>query len=168
MTRLPKSLVIVIAAELDEMVASSRVLLTGRPACGLTDRRDHAEGAGGWPDGERAGPDRRRRQRRWEAEILGLDIATAEDGAGWLAFLRRLALLGLCGVQLVTSDCHDGLRDAIAVVLPLSRRCPSPRSHGVSTLVRTMFEQSGATSVRTQHAQVVTALEAKFPLPLPT
>jgi transposase-like protein len=33
----------------------------------------------------------------------------------------------------------------------------------VSTLVRTIFEQPGAASVRAQHAQVVTALEAKFP-----
>ena len=33
----------------------------------------------------------------------------------------------------------------------------------MSTLVRTIFEQPDAASVRAQHAQVVTALEAKFP-----
>jgi putative transposase len=33
----------------------------------------------------------------------------------------------------------------------------------VSTLVRTIFEQPDTASVRAQHAQVVTALEAKFP-----
>jgi len=33
----------------------------------------------------------------------------------------------------------------------------------VSTLVRTIFEQPDAASVRAQHGQVVTALEAKFP-----
>jgi putative transposase len=33
----------------------------------------------------------------------------------------------------------------------------------VSTLVRTIFEQPDAASVRAQHHQVVTALEAKFP-----
>jgi putative transposase len=32
----------------------------------------------------------------------------------------------------------------------------------VSTLVRTIFEQPDAASVHAQHAQVVTALEAKF------
>ncbi|GGJ65978.1 IS256 family transposase [Streptomyces brasiliensis] len=37
-------------------------------------------------------------------EILGLDVATAEDGAGWLAFLRSLIARGLGGVQLVVSD----------------------------------------------------------------
>ncbi|GAA3214847.1 hypothetical protein GCM10020256_15970 [Streptomyces thermocoprophilus] len=39
-------------------------------------------------------------------EILGLDVATAEDGAGWLAFLRSLIARGLSGVQLVVSDAH--------------------------------------------------------------
>jgi putative transposase len=51
-------------------------------------------------------------------EILGIDVASSEDGAGWLAFLRGLVARGLSGVQLVTSGCHQGLRDAIASVLP--------------------------------------------------
>ena len=110
-------------------------------------------------------------------EILGLDVATAEDGAGWLAFLRGLAARGLSGVQLVTSDCHHGLRDAIAAVLPGASLAKVPAHYypelgypraqvraamGIC-LVRTIFEQPDAASVRAQHAQVVTALEAKFP-----
>lgn len=51
-------------------------------------------------------------------EILGIDVATAEDGAGWLAFLRSLIARGLSGVQLVISDAHAGLVDAIGAVLP--------------------------------------------------
>jgi putative transposase len=51
-------------------------------------------------------------------EILGLDVTSSGDGAGWLAFLRGLAALGLSGVQLVTSGAHRGLIDAIAAVLP--------------------------------------------------
>jgi putative transposase len=110
-------------------------------------------------------------------EILGIDVASSEDGAGWLAFLRGLAARGLAGVALVTSDCHQGLRDAIAAVLPgaswqrcrahyhrnLLTRVPKSAQPWVSTLVRTIFEQPDAASVRAQHAQVVTALEAKFP-----
>ena len=110
-------------------------------------------------------------------EILGIDVASSEDGAGWLAFLRGLVARGLPGVQLVTSDCHQGLRDAIASVLPgaawqrcrthyhrnLLTRVPKTAQPWVSTLVRTIFEQPDAASVRAQHAQVVTALEAKFP-----
>src|SRR4029078_9953771 len=34
-------------------------------------------------------------------EILGIDVTSAEDGAGWLAFLRGLAARGLSGVALV-------------------------------------------------------------------
>ena len=33
-------------------------------------------------------------------EILGLDVATGEDGAAWLAFWRSLVARGLSGVQL--------------------------------------------------------------------
>lgn len=51
-------------------------------------------------------------------EILGLDVATAEDGAGWLAFLRSLIARGLSGVQLAISDAHADLVDAIGAVLP--------------------------------------------------
>jgi transposase-like protein len=91
--------------------------------------------------------------------------------------LRGLVARGLSGVQLVTSGCHQGLRDAIAAVLPgaawqrcrahyarnLAVKVPKSAQPWVSTLVRTIFEQPGAASARTQHAQVVTALEAKFP-----
>jgi transposase-like protein len=51
-------------------------------------------------------------------EILGLDLITTEDGAGWTAFLRGLVARGLSGVALVVSDAHAGLIDAIASVLP--------------------------------------------------
>jgi len=42
-------------------------------------------------------------------EILGAEVTSAEDGAGWLAFFRSLVARGLCGVRLVTSDAHPGL-----------------------------------------------------------
>lgn len=48
-------------------------------------------------------------------EVLGLDVAASEDGAGWLAFLRSLTARGLTGVQLVISDAHRGLVDAQSV-----------------------------------------------------
>jgi hypothetical protein len=40
------------------------------------------------------------------------------DGAGWLAFFRDLTARGLTGVQLVTSDAHPGLVEAIGATLP--------------------------------------------------
>ena len=110
-------------------------------------------------------------------EILGVDVTSSEDGAGWLAFLRGLVARGLSGVALVTSDDHAGLVSAIASVLPgaawqrcrthyhsnLLTRVPKSAQPWVSTLVRTIFEQPDAASARAQHAQVVTALEAKLP-----
>jgi transposase-like protein len=51
-------------------------------------------------------------------ECLGFDVITTEDGAGWTAFLRSLVARGLCGVALVTSDDHKGLKAAIEAVLP--------------------------------------------------
>src|SRR5580693_9095670 len=110
-------------------------------------------------------------------EILGIDVTSSEDGAGWLAFLRGLSARGLSGVALVTSDDHAGLVNAIAAVLPgaawqrcrahyarnLLTRVPKAAQPWVSTLVRTIFEQPDAASVRAQHAQVVAALEARFP-----
>ena len=47
-------------------------------------------------------------------EILGVDVITSEDGAGWAAFLRTLVGRGLSGVELVISDAHVGLKQAIA------------------------------------------------------
>ena len=51
-------------------------------------------------------------------EILGVDVTTAEDGAGWLTFLGSLTARGLSGVKLVTSDAHAGLLAAIGATLP--------------------------------------------------
>ena len=106
-------------------------------------------------------------------EILGVDVTSSEDGAGWLAFLRGLVARGLSGVALVTSDDHAGLVSAIGSVLPgaawqrcrthyhrnLLTKVPKSAQPWVSTLVRTIFEQPDAASVRAQHAQVVSALE---------
>ena len=49
-------------------------------------------------------------------EIVGLDVVTSENGAFWLSFLRSLVARGLVGVELVISDAHQGLREAIATV----------------------------------------------------
>ncbi len=110
-------------------------------------------------------------------EVLGLDVITTEDGAGWLAFLRGLVARGLSGVSLVISDAHPGLIDAIASTLPgatwqrcrthymrnLLTRVPKAAQAMVATLVRTIFAQPDATSVWAQHARVVDQLNDQFP-----
>jgi transposase-like protein len=110
-------------------------------------------------------------------EILGLDVITSEDGAGWLAFLRGLVARGLAGTSLVISDAHPGLIDAIASTLTgaswqrcrthymrnLLTRVPKSAQSMVATLVRTIFEQPDAASVWAQHARVVDQLTERFP-----
>jgi putative transposase len=50
-------------------------------------------------------------------EVLGFAVGDSEDGAFWTAFLRSLKARGLGGVQLVISDAHTGLKQAIPAVL---------------------------------------------------
>ena len=45
--------------------------------------------------------------------VLGLGVVDTESYDSWLAFLRKVRERGVDGVQLVTSDAHDGLRRAI-------------------------------------------------------
>jgi putative transposase len=102
-------------------------------------------------------------------EILGLELSTAEDGAGWLAFWRSLIARGLSGVQLVISDDHQGLVEAIAATLPgaswqrcrthylknLQTKVPKSTETMVGTMVRTIFAQPDPDSVWAQHRRVV-------------
>lgn len=110
-------------------------------------------------------------------EVLGVDLITTEDGAGWTAFLRGLVARGLSGVSLVISDAHSGLVDAIAACLPgatwqrcrthfarnLLSRVPKASQDLVATCVRTIFAQPDEGSVYAQHQAVVEQLSSRFP-----
>jgi transposase-like protein len=111
-----------------------------------------------------------------QREILGIDVASAEDGAGWLAFLRSLTARGLAGVQLVVSDAHRGLVEAVGAALPgatwqrcrthyarnLMNQVPKTAQPWVATLLRTVFEQPDADAVHAQADKVIDTLQAKF------
>lgn len=112
-----------------------------------------------------------------QREVLGVEVVSSEDGAGWLAFLRELVARGLSGVRLVISDAHPGLVDAIGATLPgagwqrcrthfartLSTKVPKSAQPWVLTLLRTIFDQPDGGEVQAQFQRVVDALEAKFP-----
>lgn len=110
-------------------------------------------------------------------EVLGLDVVTTEDGAGWTAFLRDLVARGLSGVELVTSDAHPGLREAIAATLPgaswqrcrthfmrnLLAKVPKAAQPFVAALVRSIFAQPDREQVRSQLRRVTDQLLERFP-----
>lgn len=74
-------------------------------------------------------------------QVLGVQVTTSEDGAGWLAFFRDLVARGLSGVRLVTSDAHAGLVTAITSTLPGAswQRC---RTHYAANLMSTTPKSS--------------------------
>lgn len=110
-------------------------------------------------------------------EILGLDVFTSEDEAGWTTFLRGLVARGLSGVKLAISDAHSGLKAAIAAELPgctwqrcrthfmrnLLSKVPKHSQGLVATLVRSIFAQPTSKEVWAQHKRVCEELERRFP-----
>lgn len=112
-----------------------------------------------------------------QREVLGLDVGPSEDGAFWLGFLRSLVARGLGGVQLVSSDAHQGLKGAIAAVIHGAawQRCrvhfvrnllglvPKSAAEMVAATVRTVFAQPDAPSAREQWRAVADRLRARFP-----
>ncbi len=110
-------------------------------------------------------------------EILGIQVTTSEDGAGWLAFFRDLTARGLSGVKLVTTDAHAGLTGAIAATLPGAswQRCrthyaanlmsatPKTSWGWVKALLHSIYDQPDADAVHAQFDRVVDALAEKLP-----
>jgi putative transposase len=112
-----------------------------------------------------------------EREILAIDIGASEEEAFWTAFLRGLVGRGLKGVQLVTSDAHEGLKGAMAKVLTGTawQRCrvhfmrnvlahiPKGDKSMVAAAIRTIFAQHSQEAARQQLAEVVRVMETRWP-----
>ena len=110
-------------------------------------------------------------------EILGVQVTSAQDGAGWLSFFRDLTARGLSGVAMVTSDAHQGLVAAIGATLPgaawqrcrthyaanLMSTCPKASWPWVKTLLHSVYDQPDAKSVAAQYDRVLSALTEKLP-----
>lgn len=115
--------------------------------------------------------------RTGEREVLGLDVGPSEDGAFWGSFLRSLVSRGLCGVRLVTSDAHRGLKGAIeAVLVGVSwQRCrvhfmrnalslvPKAAQQMVGATIRTVFAQPDTQSAHEQWRRVADGFRSRFP-----
>jgi len=109
--------------------------------------------------------------------VLGIDVGNCEDEAFWSAFLRSLVQRGLCGVQLVISDAHAGLKRAIAKIFVGAtwQRCrvhtmrsllthvPKSQQSMVLAAVKTIFVQPSQAEARRKLKEVAQALEKGCP-----
>jgi putative transposase len=109
-------------------------------------------------------------------EVIGLDVGEAETESFWREFLRSLRARGLTGVRLCVSDCHEGLRAAIAQVLgcPWQRcsvhflrnmlgHCAKSQQPMISAAVRGIFSAASGEEARERLAEVVERLQPIAP-----
>lgn len=109
--------------------------------------------------------------------ILGLDVGASESREFWLQFLRGLIARGLHGVQLVISDAHGGLKQAIAATLTGAswQRC---RVHfmrnvlahvkkadveEVKRLLRSIYAQTSKTDAHDRLGEVAETMRESYP-----
>ena len=111
-------------------------------------------------------------------EMLGISCSLSEAEAHWRNFLEELVQRGLCGLELVISDDHAGLKAALRAVFPSVpwQRCIfhlAQNAQGYvskkeqrSEIAQAMREIYGAISVgeaRLRQKAVVERLESKAP-----
>jgi putative transposase len=110
-------------------------------------------------------------------EVLGCQVGDSETESFWTDFLRGLRDRGLSGVQLVISDSHRGLTNAVATVMQGAswQRCrvhfmrnalaKVSKGHAemVAATIRTIFAQPGPAEVRAQVDNVALMLQGEFP-----
>jgi transposase-like protein len=112
-----------------------------------------------------------------EREVLGLALGAGESEAFWVEFLRSLVARGLKGVQLVTSDSHEGLKAAISMILTGAswQRCrvhfmrnllghiPNGEKTMVAALVRTIFVQLNREAAGQQVTETLRLMRDRWP-----
>jgi transposase-like protein len=106
-------------------------------------------------------------------ESLGMHVATSETGPAWNTFFADLVARGLTGVKFVTSDAHQGLKDAIAANLPgatwqrcrthyaanLMSVCPKTQWPGVKAMLHSVYDQPDAQGVNAQFDRLLDTVD---------
>ena len=108
-------------------------------------------------------------------EVLGLDVIPTETEEGWAQFFKALKERGLSGVQLVISDAHGGLKNAVRKVLKAEwQRCkvhfyrnvlvqvPKRSQAEVSEAMKAVFVQRDEKSARAKAAEVVRQFQNRY------
>ena len=112
-----------------------------------------------------------------EREVLGVEVAAKEMESSWRGFLRGLVRRGLRGVQLVTSDAHEGLRKGIPAVLNgvAWQRCyvhfirnvmdkvPKSGRDLVAASLRQIFNQPTEEGAKLAMSQAIEVIRPKWP-----
>ncbi len=112
-----------------------------------------------------------------ERRVLGVEVGASEDAAFWSSFLRSLVARGLKGVELVISDAHEGLKQAIASVLTGAswQRCRVHTMRNilahvqqrdkamVAAVIRTIFAHPTQAAARSHLSEVVQTLQGRWP-----
>lgn len=109
-------------------------------------------------------------------EVLGMAIGASEAKPFWTEFLRDLVRRGLCGVKLMISDAHEGIKAATARVLSTTwQRCRvhfqrNALAHAgkssrrvVSAFIATAFAQPEHAAAQTQWRLVADQMKPKLP-----
>jgi transposase-like protein len=109
-------------------------------------------------------------------EVIGIDCGEAETEAFWREFLRGLVKRGLAGVQLVVSDAHEGLKNAIGQVLGCPwQRCTvhflrealghvrKEQQGMIAALIRPIFNADDAVQARELVGEAINRLERPLP-----
>jgi transposase-like protein len=108
-------------------------------------------------------------------EVLGIDVMPTETEEGWSQFFKTLKERGLGGVQLVISDAHGGLKNAVRKVLKAEwQRCkvhfyrnvlvhvPKRSQAEVSEAMKAVFVQRDEKSARAKAAEVVRQFQNRY------
>ena len=109
--------------------------------------------------------------------ILGLQIADSESEASWSTFLVWLKGRGLTGVELMVSDAHQGLVQAmrrhfqgvswqrcqVHLMRDILGRCPASHQRALAGHLRTLFNASDLVMARRLREEVLTTYETVAP-----
>jgi transposase-like protein len=115
-----------------------------------------------------------------QREILGLETAFGETGEGWRRFIGQLKRRGLSGVEVATSDAHEGLVQALREAFPglIWQRCqahfrrnvidqtPSGYRDRMHQILDQLLEASSQSDMQRRFEEVSGEIEEKAPAAL--
>ena len=102
-------------------------------------------------------------------EILGFSVSHAENKETWNDFLASLKARGLKGLLMVTSDAHEGIRDAVTRVFPdvpwqrcqfhfsrnISDKAPKKYQAGIRAELNGMFNSKDIREARQKRDAII-------------